>query len=174
MSKRQSSRKVAGAIRAKRHEAQRFYREVVLAYDGDDCLPWPFALSDKGYGNIRHKGKHRIVSRLVCEEVNGPPPSPQHQAAHSCGNGHLACVTKGHLSWKTQKENSEDAVAHGTSAAGERHYSAKLRRADVEDIRSREATERRVDLAKAFGVTPGAIWQIINRRTWKHVQEKRP
>ncbi|WP_292637037.1 hypothetical protein [Mesorhizobium sp.] len=53
-------------------------------------------------------GKCRRVSRLVCEEVHGPPPSPDHEAAHSCDNGDLGCATKRHLSWKTPKENTAD------------------------------------------------------------------
>lgn len=153
----------------KHGEAQRYFREVVLAYDGDECLIWPFALSAKGYGKLLHKGKNRVVSRLVCEHVSGPPPSLIHQAAHSCGKGHEACVTKRHMGWKTPKGNSEDAIAHGTSNAGERHAHAKLRAADVLAIRRREANERRIDLATEFGVDASTISQVIHRTTWKHI-----
>jgi hypothetical protein len=97
--------------RAYTGEPRQYLHDKVFSYDGDDCLVWPFARNAKGYGII-HGG---IVSRLVCEHVNGPPPTPEHQAAHSCGNGHEACCTKRHLSWKTAKENSDDRPIHGLS-----------------------------------------------------------
>lgn len=94
-------------------EPQEFYRNIVLPYAGKDCLTWPFSRNAAGYGRIWVDGGMRTVSRRVCEEVNGPPPTPKHEAAHSCGKGHLACVTKGHLSWKTPKENCADRIIHG-------------------------------------------------------------
>lgn len=86
-------------------EPERFLRETVLTYDGDQCLAWPYSRTGAGYGKIQKDGRTQIVSRVVCEEVYGPPPSSLDQAAHSCHNGHLGCVTKGHLSWKTPRRN---------------------------------------------------------------------
>lgn len=93
--------------RTPKGEPERYLRENILTYDGNDCLFWPFNDSD-GYGRMMKDGKCRRVSRLVCEEVHGPPPSPDHEAAHSCDNGDLGCATKRHLSWKTPKENTAD------------------------------------------------------------------
>lgn len=95
-------------------EALRFYREVVLPYDGDECLVWPYATKFDGYGMLWLAGRPHIVSRLVCEDANGPAPTPKHDAAHSCGQGRLGCVAKRHLSWKTRLENVADSIAHGT------------------------------------------------------------
>lgn len=95
-----------------------YLHEIVFAYEGDECLIWPFSKDRKGYGQVRFAGKLHIVSRLACQEANGPPPTPKHEAAHSCGNGHLACATKRHLSWKTRTENMADKVMHGTSMRG--------------------------------------------------------
>lgn len=97
-------------------EASRYFREVVLAYNGSDCLSWPYSCNDSGYGKMQFDGRVQIVSRLVCEHVNGPPPTPKHDAAHSCGKGHEACCTKHHLSWKTRAENMADKIVHGTSS----------------------------------------------------------
>ena len=75
-----------------------FYTEVVLKHDDPiGCLSWPFATGGKGYAHIRIKGKSRLVSRLVCEARNGPPPDQKSEARHTCGNGHLACVNQHHL-----------------------------------------------------------------------------
>lgn len=104
-----------------RGDPRKFYDDVVLPYDGNDCLIWPYARNPGGYGLIRIEGTLRLVTRILCESKNGPPPSPQHHAAHYCGKGHLGCVTKDHLSWKTPKENQADRIVHGTSNRGERH-----------------------------------------------------
>ena len=73
------------------------------------CLIWPFARNNRGYGVINGLLAHRVV----CEIVNGPPPSSDHESAHSCGNGHLGCIAADHLRWATHTENMEDMFLHG-------------------------------------------------------------
>lgn len=97
--------------------AMRYLVDVVLRYEGDECTIWPFTRNDRGYARTRWNGKLRNVCRMICEKVNGPPPTRVHQAAHSCGNGHLGCVTKRHLSWKSPQENSDDKYVHGSLRA---------------------------------------------------------
>lgn len=81
-------------------------------YEGDECLQWPFATAGHGYGQVKIGKTHYGAHRIVCEWENGPPPTPEHEAAHSCGNGHKGCVNRRHLSWKTRKENAEDRTLH--------------------------------------------------------------
>lgn len=147
----------------------RFYREVVLIYDGDECLIWPFAIDGGGYGRLRWNGKHTTVSRLVCEALNGSPPTPAHDAAHSCGNGHLGCVAKRHLSWKTKTENQRDRINHGTVCDGERHPLAKLTEADVREIRALRGSCTQREIAARFRVSESLIGLIHQRKLWVHV-----
>jgi hypothetical protein len=102
-------------------EPERFYREVVLTWTSDECLLWPYAKISSGYGQMAiepgrrgKSGKRVLVSRRVCEDTNGPPPTPHHDAAHSCGKGHLGCCNPKHLHWATRLENVAEAIAHGT------------------------------------------------------------
>lgn len=83
-------------------------------YDGarDECITWPFWKNRKGYGRIQVKLRHVRVHRLVCFWRHGPPPSPNHHAAHECGNA--ACCNPNHISWKTPTENEHDKARHGT------------------------------------------------------------
>ena len=97
-----------------RGEPMAYFLDQVLTYEGDECLAWPYAKNSLGYGQLWFNGVVTFVHRLSCEDANGPPPTPKHEACHSCGNGHLACVTKAHLTWKTHSENMKDAAAHGT------------------------------------------------------------
>lgn len=150
-------------------DAQKYFREVVLPYEGNDCLMWPFKRRTDGRCQIMHEGKKKIVSRLVCEIVNGGPPTPRHEAAHSCGNGHLGCVTKGHLSWKTHAENMADMVKHAASAVGERHGSSKLTAKEVREIRAMTGMLSQRALAARYAVSSSVICEIQNRRAWRHV-----
>lgn len=53
---------------------------------------------------------------------------------------------------------------------GERHPRARLTDEDVQTIRARFAGgAKRNALANEYGLTPAAIYQIVNRRTWKHI-----
>lgn len=147
-------------------ETERYFREVVLPYDGDDCLIWPYSKNNGGYGHMQLAGHPTVVSRAVCEEVFGPAPSDIHEAAHSCGKGHLGCVSKKHLSWKTPVENQADKVLHGTDNRGERHPHVKLTQSDVIEIRSARGLVFQRDLAKRYGVTQGTISAIQSGARW--------
>lgn len=153
-------------VRTENGEPQRYLIEVVFAYEGDDCLIWPYNRSNHGYGLLRVDGRHKIVSRLVCEEINGPPPTPEHEAAHSCGKGHEGCVTKSHLSWKTSAENHADKLIHGTHDRGERSPRAKLTEAEVRAIRRLAGTMRLQDISDRFGVCMSHVSAIIKRQRW--------
>lgn len=148
----------------------RFYNDVVLSYAGDGCLTWPYARTSDGYGAVTRDGKTAAVSRLLCEDMSGPPPTPDHQAAHECGNGHLACVAKGHISWKTPTENQADRLRHGTHVRGERNKIAKLTEPQVRAILSLKGKETHRQIAARYGVAPSTIYCIHTGRNWGWVQ----
>lgn len=140
-----------------------------VGHEGGDCLFWPYHISAKGGCNVRIGGRRIIAQRHMCELKNGPPPTPKHEAAHSCGKGHLGCINPNHLRWATKLENERDKVAHGTAPRGERQNHAKLTAEQVVEIRSLSATHSNRELADRYGVTTGPIWHIVNRRTWRHL-----
>lgn len=146
-----------------------FYENVVLKYDGDDCISWPHG-SRRGYGQMTKDGRRGLVTRFLCEDIYGPPPTPEHYAAHSCGNGHLACVTKRHLSWKTPKENQADRIIHGTHKRGERNHLSKLTEEQVREILSLKGLETQASIAKKFGVAFQHISKIHRGQTWSWLQ----
>lgn len=147
-------------------EPMRYFREVVLTYDGDQCLTWPFSRNDSGYGKLRVDGRDHRVTRLVCEHINGPAPSPLHEAAHSCGRGHGGCVAKRHLSWKTPKENQADKLIHDTHRRGERQPRSKLTERDVHEIRATKGKVSQREIAAKFGVNQTTISHIHAGRIW--------
>lgn len=138
----------------------RDFVEMAKKYDGDDCLFCTFARNEKWRSQIRVDGKLTMVARIICESYRGPPPAPQHQAAHSCGNGHLACSTRKHLRWATQEENIADRLIHDT-------YGIKLINNDVKTIRSLYGKLSEDDIASMFDVSPKHVAAIAKRRHWK-------
>ena len=147
-------------------EPLRYFHEVVLAYDGDECLLWPYAKDGPGYAKLWHDGKVRTVSRLVCEHFIGVPPTPAHEAAHSCGKGNLGCVAKRHLRWATPTENHADKVAHGTTNRGERQGASKLTEDQVIEIRALCGFISQSVIADRFGIDQSTVSDIKRRKRW--------
>lgn len=151
-------------------EPEAFLKTVVLQHAGDECLIWPFAKNEHGYGRMfAANGETTLVHRRVCEEVNGDPPSPDYEAAHSCGNGHLACVSPRHVRWATAVENADDMIAHGTrfsKARGTAHGLSKLTEDDVRAIRRDRGKSTIAVVADRYGVKPETIKAIYSRRNW--------
>lgn len=148
-------------------EPEKFYQES-LAYEGDDCLLWPFWLSQDGYGRWYTRGRKRFVSRLICEEVYGPPPSPQHETAHSCVN--RACINPRHLRWATHVENCADKFEHGTAPLGEKHANAKLTDSQVRAIKALGPHDGHRQVAERYGVSRDNIYKIRTGRAWAWIE----
>lgn len=151
-----------------RREAESFYQDVVMLYDGDECLIWPYTRSN-GYGQMWENGKMVTVSRLLCKDINGPAPTPKHEAAHSCGKGHEGCVTKRHLSWKTHSENCEDKIVHDTHNRGERHGRSKLSNPQAREILSLKGQETQKAIAVRYGVSRSTVAMIHNGKNWRWI-----
>jgi hypothetical protein len=146
--------------------AMKFFLETVLTYEGDECLQWPFWRNNYGYGGLRYDGKDQLVSRLVCLQLYGSPPTPEHHAAHSCGNGENGCVNPHHLRWATRSGNEQDKIEHGTSNRGERQGSAILSKDDVISIRQDNSGLSQTELGAIYGVDQSTISNIVTRKRW--------
>ena len=139
--------------------AKRWLRAHLDHQDREFCLIWPFRRAQNGYPQI---GAARVVpTRVMCEHRHGPPPSPKHQAAHSCNNGHGGCVNPWHLDWKTPAENQLDRPDRGG------RMPRKLTLEQVDEIRSMKGRERTVDTAERFQVTEANIRHIQSGKTWR-------
>lgn len=159
------------ATRGPRGEAVAWIKSHV-DYDADECLIWPFYRRDTGYAaTVWPEGMHGpqiLATRYMCDLVKGPPPTPQHEAAHSCGMGHLGCIHPKHLGWSTRQENVDDKIAHGTMPVGEKNPAAKL---DADKVRFiRRSTATLDELSDKLGVSRGTVWDARVGKTWGHVQ----
>lgn len=130
--------------------------------DKEFCLIWPLSRAQNGYPTA---GKNNAIRphRIMCEYRHGPAPSPAHQAAHSCGNGHLGCVNQWHLNWKTPAENQIERYQQ----QGQPMPRYRLRPEQVDEIRTMKGRERTVDTAARFQVSEANIRQIQSGKTWR-------
>jgi hypothetical protein len=148
--------------RAPNGAPQQFYETVVRGYDKLDCLIWPYGRSKLGYAVIAWPGRSVLVSRLICEDVHGPPPTPKYHAAHNCGRGNEGCVNPRHLGWKTKSKNTIDAVEYGS------HNTVKLTAEEVRQIRSITSLKHR-EIAALYGVSRANISYIRRGQTWDFI-----
>lgn len=166
-------RQIMGGWNKGKGKAIAWLREHVN-YRQNDCLKWPMARDDHGYGFLGYEGKMAKAHRVMCELVYGPPPTPQHEAAHSCGRGHQGCINPRHLSWKTRSENQRDRRKHGTEGNGSKGAARyKLTEADVAEIRTLFGVTTNREIAKRYDVTPGLISKIRNGHLWAREDRRR-
>lgn len=146
----------------------KFIRDVAVAFQCDDCLPWPYARNNMGYGKLRIGKRDVLAHRLVCQIAHGSAPTFRHVVAHSCGKGHEGCVNPRHLRWATQKENRADQVAHGTAPRGDKQGAHKLSWQIVRAIRQRVAAgESQRHVAADYGIAQSNVSLVASGRTWK-------
>lgn len=119
------------------------------------------------------------VHRLVCEAFYGPAPQPRMDVAHH--NGVKDDNRPENLRWATRRENEHDKRRHGRDNAGSRNGQAILDEAQVREIRAlvpalpRSSGGCRIKkgalgrLAAQYGVTTGAINNILRGTNWRHV-----
>jgi hypothetical protein len=112
-----------------------------------------------------------LAHRVAYELANGPIPEGLN-VLHNCpGGDNPACVNPEHLFLGTLGDNNTDRDTKGRSAKGTDLPNAKLNETRVRAIRTRyEAggiTQRQ--LAEEHRVHEAVICNVVNRKTWKHV-----
>jgi hypothetical protein len=140
--------------------------DQATAHRGDECLFWPFYRNRWGYAQAGEGYQSRLVNRIVCERMHGPPPLGAH-AGHTCGRGQEGCVSGGHLEWQTPQQNSDDKNVRGVMARGERQGGSKLTENQVKEIRA--SLVRYETLSAKYGISIAQISRIKNRKHWVHV-----
>jgi len=120
-------------------------------------------INEKGYLIVNIAGKTMRVHRLVAK-LYVPNPYNKPQVNHKDGN--KLNNNADNLEWVTNQENRDHAVKNGLHISGERCPWAKLKKSDVEYIRSHpELTCKK--LAKMFPVNADHISAIRHNAVWK-------
>jgi hypothetical protein len=117
-----------------------------------------------GYAQIKIGGRATLAHRASWENHRGPIPDGL-WVLHRCDTP--ACCNPDHLFLGTPSDNSADMARKGRFSGG------RLTPAEVRQIRGlskepgRPSTTR---LARHYGVNPSTIQDIINGKTWRHLQ----
>lgn len=107
------------------------------------------------------------VHRLVCSAFHGLCPDGM-ECSHL--NGDSMDNRPENLTWEPHKQNCLRGVSLGTIPKGESHYGSKLTEDDVQQVvlmSSRGVSQPKI--AKAFGVSRGAICDILIGKNWAHI-----
>lgn len=132
------------------------------------CWEWLGWRDGCGYGKMTANGKRRGAHRIAFELEHGVSLDSETIIRHTCDNP--ACCNPAHLVAGTVADNVADRNARQRQAKGERNGRAKLTREDVIRIRADvSAGVPKNRLAKAFGVHPVTIDDLVRRKNWAHV-----
>ena len=114
-------------------------------------------------------GQIELTHRAAWRILVGPIPSKA-LVLHRCDRP--LCVNPEHLFLGTQADNVADMWDKGRSAPGvskgEAHGCSKLTDDQVREIRA--STENGPAIAKRLGVSTSTIYDIRNRKHWKHIK----
>lgn len=139
----------------------------------DACWIWIGPRDRDDYGITYITGRTWRAHRFIFTLVNGQIPDGKF-VLHRCDNP--PCVRPDHLFLGTAKTNAKDAASKGRMGTvhGSAHWSSLLTESDVRFIREkyqwRTPGRMAIDLARHFKVSLGAIWGVLRRTTWKHLQ----
>lgn len=133
-----------------------------------ECWEWQAGLRCGGYGVfvLRH-GKTLPSHRFIWSEIHGEIPKGLN-ICHKCDNPR--CVNPRHLFIGTQYDNIQDQIRKGRMVRGEQHGRAKLRAAQVLEIRAlSNSGVTFAEIGRRFSIAWQHAQNIVNRRIWRHV-----
>lgn len=146
--------------------AKEWLESVASKFSGNECLTFPFRRRLDGYADFQLNGKKVLAHRFVCAIAHGTPPTPEHEASHSCGLGHEGCVNPRHLRWDTRSGNMSDKVAHGTHRRGSRSYNSKLNEESVREIRRLSGSVPYREIGERFGISTNVARLVAIGERW--------
>lgn len=153
------------AIKCRLTAEEIFWSNVAKA-GPTDCWPWKAATHRDGYGRANTKTGMRIAHRVAYELAKGTFNGLD--VCHTCDN--RICCNPAHLFLGTHQENMHDARLK------RRNPQILFSDDQIREIRGL-ITGRHGELkeiAARFGCKPTTIWQIKDRRSYKHVKDNAP
>ena len=165
-----------GGGNVKRHKVRTLRDFMKYTRRKNGCLLWAgFLYPRTGYGQCyfgeprgHWHGAHRV--RWILEYGSIPQGM---WVLHKCDTPE--CVALDHLFLGTARDNSEDMKSKGRGCRGERNPHASTTEDVVKAVRAAYAIEPKkygsvTVLARRFGLTFKATYQIVTGASWRHVR----
>lgn len=144
----------------------RFWLKVKIGNEGE-CWLWEGGKDKDGYGLFTFNHHTVRVPRLMWMLRFGQI-EPGKFVCHACDNP--ICCNPAHFFLGTNQENVIDAVKKGRiKRKGDFNGRALLNSTQVLEIRSLHPTATPKQLAKNYGVSACAIYDVLTRKTWSHI-----
>lgn len=134
------------------------------------CWVWTGHTHPKGHGMLSDWPRKPLYAHRVSWQLRHGEVRNAKHVLHKCDVAR--CVNPRHLYLGTNLDNIRDRVLHGRNLAGEKHPFAKMSSQTVRKMRSLRATSRMSyrAIADKFGVSVGAAYSAVTRRTWTSVK----
>lgn len=136
-------------------QLERLKRRVIIN-PSTGCWEWQGA-KGKGYGHLRVGGHDTYAHCLMWKCTHGETKGLH--VLHKCDN--RCCINPEHLFLGTPADNMRDKVLKDRAGI-------KLSRKEVEEIRASKLSPKK--LAKKYNVSDVHIYDILNRKCWKHIE----
>ena len=137
--------------------------------DDDMCWNWSGNINSNGYGRVLIKKDHIFAHRASWMIHFGEIPEGMH-VCHHCDN--RKCVCPDHLFLGTNLDNIKDKMIKGRQSKGIERPAAKLN--DEKVIRIRDLFHRggysNKGLSEMFCVSRSQISDVVNYKSWRHVE----
>ena len=109
------------------------------------------------------------VHILVCTAFHGPKPFPRAVVRHK--NHVKSDNREDNLHWGTHIDNAQDDILDGRKTCGVGVKTAVLTEDLVWEIHRRVALgEKGFTIAKSLGIASRTCYDVIQGKTWKHIQ----
>jgi len=142
---------------------ERFWKQVDKETSNRGCWFWIGATTLAGYG-LFSGGRNKLVyAHRFSYQIHKATSLSDIHVLHKCDTPN--CVNPDHLFLGTPKDNAQDK-------ARKRRGSATLAPHQVREIR--ELHKRGISMYKIaplYSLTQAAIWYIVRRRTYTHVED---
>lgn len=134
----------------------------------DECWEWTAGLNSSGYAWFWLDGKNIGGHVFAYQSMYGDVPDGL-EVCHRCHN--RCCVNPVHLYAGTHQDNMRDMVEAQRQVRGSRQHKTHLSEDDVRLIRHLcESGMTQQATGELFGVSQGAVSNIVLRQSWSHVQ----
>lgn len=151
-------------------DQKRFWSNVNITDNFNDCWEWIGPLVGKGYGYFS-TNTDSFAHRYIFQLYNGNVKSGNY-VCHKCDNP--KCVNPTHLFEGSPKDNYDDMKNKGRDnhVKGSKISKAKLTEKDIEVLLNNIISGKYNNVSKIlidYKVTRAIIYKILNGKIWKHV-----